>query len=174
MYHKFDGGTDGRSFLNLNLGNNDKFDNGASGYFQGTPPTDSVFYQNGSSYNVDTDTYIAYCFHSVEGYSKIGTYEGGGSSLPFIHTGFSPAFVLLRVASAANFWFIYDNKREGYNEDNDTLSPNTDTVEDNTYKLDLISNGFKIRSTQNAHNQSGQTFIYIAFAEAPFKFANAR
>ena len=175
VYHKFDGGTDGRSFLNLNLDNNTKFDNGASGYFQGTPPTDSVFYQNGSSYNVDTDTYIAYCFHSVEGYSKIGSYlANANADGPFIHTGLKPAFVLLRVASAANAWFIYDNKREGYNEVNDSLSPNYDTVEDNTYKLDLLSNGFKVRSTQNAHNQSAQTFIYIAFAEAPFKFANAR
>ena len=94
--------------------------------------------------------------------------------MPFGYTGFRPAFVLLRVTSAANAWFIYDHKRDGFNEANDSLSPNYDAVEDSTYKLDLLSNGFKIRSTQNAHNQSGQTFIYIAFAEAPFKFANAR
>ena len=101
-------------------------------------------------------------------------YKGGGSGLTFVHTGFRPAWVLLKVSTATNNWFIYDNKREGYNEDNDTLSPNDNSTEDNTYKLDLVSNGFKIRSTQNAHNQSGQTFIYLAFAEAPFKFANAR
>ena len=173
MYHKFDGGTDGRSFLNLNT-TGAKFDNGASGYFQGNAPTNSLFYQNGSSYNVDTDTYVAYCFHSVEGYSKVGQYKGGASILPFIYTGFRPAFVLLKVSSATNNWFIYDNKREGYNEENDTLAPNETAVEDNTYKLDLVSNGFKIRSTQNAHNQSGQTFIYLAFAEQPIKYANAR
>ena len=79
VYHKFDGGTDGRSFLNLNT-TGAKFDNGASGYFQGNPPTSSLFYQNGSSYNVSTDTYIAYCFHSVEGYSKMGRYTGNGTS----------------------------------------------------------------------------------------------
>ena len=175
VYHKFDGGTDGRSFLNLNLDSNSKFDNGPNSYFQDTPPTDSIFYQNGSTYNVNTKKYIAYCFHSVEGYCDIGSYLANASADgPFIHTGLKPAFVLLRVASAANAWFIYDNKREGYNEVNDSLSPNYDTVEDNTYKLDLLSNGFKVRSTQNAHNQSAQTFIYIAFAEAPFKFANAR
>jgi predicted type IV restriction endonuclease len=82
--------------------------------------------------------------------------------------------VLINVITTGNAWFIYDNKREGYNEANDTLSPNYNTLEDSTYKLDLVSNGFKIRSTQNAHNQSGQTFLYYAIAEAPFKFANAR
>ena len=175
VYHKFDGGTDGRSFLNLNLDSNSKFDNGPNSYFQDTPPTDSIFYQNGSTYNVNTKKYIAYCFHSVEGYCDIGSYlANANADGPFIHTGLKPAFVLLRVASAANAWFIYDNKREGYNEVNDTLSPNYNTTEDNTYKLDLLSNGFKVRSSQNAHNQSAQTFIYIAFAEAPFKFANAR
>ena len=139
-----------------------------------TAPTNSVFTIS-SSLNYNGDAIIAYCFHSVLGYSKVGSYKGGGSSLlPFIHTGFRPAWVLLKVSTATNNWFIYDNKREGYNEDNDTLSPNEDAVEDNSYKLDLVSNGFKIRGTQNAHNQSGQTFVYLAFAEAPFKFTNAR
>ena len=130
---------------------------------------------NVANCNKSGSDYIAYCFHSVEGYSKVGSYTGNGNADgTFVYTGFRPAFVLLKVSSTTNNWFIYDNKREGYNQENDTLSPNLTAVEDNSYKLDLLSNGFKIRGSQNAHNQSGQTFIYLAFAEAPFKFANAR
>ena len=145
-------------------------------YWNDTAPTSSVFsLGTDSNVNGNTATFIAYCFHSVDGYSKVGNYVGNGNADgTFVYTGFRPAFVLLKVSSTTNNWFIYDNKREGYNEDNDTLSPNLSAVEDNSYKLDLLSNGFKIRGSQNAHNQSGQTFIYLAFAEAPFKFANAR
>ena len=83
VYHKFDGGTDGRSFLNLNLPNV-KFDNEPNSYFQDTPPTNSVFYQNGSSYNENTKKYIAYCFHSVDGFSKVGRYISNNSADGFI------------------------------------------------------------------------------------------
>jgi hypothetical protein len=142
----------------------------------GANPTSTVFttgYSNRT--NISGGTFIAYCFHSVEGFSKHGTYVGNANANgPFVFTGFRPAFVLLKVSSAVNNWFIYDNIREGYNQDNDTLSPNLTSVEDTSYKLDLVSNGFKIRGSNNAHNQSGQTFIYLAFAEAPFKYANAR
>ena len=143
-----------------------------SGFWNNTAPTSTVFSQGSwdSGYNK-----VAYCFHSVEGFSKVGNYVGNASSDgPFVYTGFRPAFVLLKVSSASNYWFTYDNKREGYNQENDTLSPNVTDPEDNSYKLDLVSNGFKIRGSNNAHNQSGQTFIYLAFAENPFKYANAR
>jgi len=147
-------------------------------HYNDTHPTSSVFSVGGYMADhadlTNPSTKIAYCFANVEGYSKIGTYVGGGSNLPFVFTGFAPAFLLINVITTGNAWFIYDNKREGYNEANDTLSPNYSSVEDSTYKLDLLSNGFKIRSSQNAHNQSGQTFLYYAIAEAPFKFANAR
>ena len=147
-------------------------------HYNDTHPTDSVFSVGGYMADhadlTNPSTKIVYCFANVEGYSKIGTYTGGGSNLPFVFTGFRPAFVLIRVLTTANAWLLYDNKREGFNESNDTLSPNYNTVEDSTYKLDLLSNGFKIRSTQQAHNESGQTFLYYAIAEAPFKFANAR
>tara|TARA_A100000172_G_scaffold46406_2_gene28824 strand:- start:5290 stop:7887 length:2598 start_codon:yes stop_codon:yes gene_type:complete len=143
--------------------------------FTASPDTNVFTVGSATNVNANTSPYIAYCFHSVEGYSKVGgSYIGGGSNLPFVYIGFRPAFVLLKVSSTTNSWFIYDNKREGYNQENDTLSPDLTAVEDNSYKLDLLSNGFKIRGTNNAHNQSGQTFIYLAFAEQPLKFANAR
>ena len=177
VYHKFDGGTDGRSFLNLNL-TDDKFDNGASGYFQGTPPTASVFYQNASSYNQNTDTYIAYCFHSVEGYSKVGSFVGNSdSSGTFVYLGFRPAWVLIKSSSNdGTSWCIFDNKRLGYNVDNNlqrigTSSSATEQTDDD---VDFVSNGLKFRRSSTNFNSSGYTYTYLAFAEAPFKFANAR
>ena len=148
-------------------------------HFNDTVPTATVFsfggYLGGHSDVGSNTQMIAYCVHSVKGYSAVGKYVGNANADgTFVYTGFRPAFVLLKVSSTTNNWFIFDNKREGYNEDNDTLSPNLAAAEDNSYKLDLLSNGFKIRGSQNAHNQSGQTFIYLAFAEQPFKFANAR
>jgi len=157
-------------FLNLTNADTDQ------DRFNDTTPTDSVFSINDSdAMNKSGDGIIAYCFHSVDGYSKVGSYVGNASTDgTFVYTGFRPAFVLLKVSSTTNNWFIYDNKREGYNQENDTLSPNDSSAEDNSYKLDLLSNGFKIRGSNNAHNHNGQTFIYLAFAEAPFKYANAR
>ncbi len=166
------------------LDNTDNSEANNFNYFFGAQPTSTIFNVRADT-SVSTanryrsfgraDNYIAYCFHSVDGYSKVGSYVGNGNADgTFVYTGFRPAFVLLKVASAANNWFIYDNRRDGYNEENDTLSPNLTAVEDNSYKLDLVSNGFKIRGSQNAHNQSAKTFIYLAFAESPFKYANAR
>jgi hypothetical protein len=177
VYHKFDGGTDGRSFLNLNL-TNAKFDNGASGYFQGTPPTASVFYQNTSSYNQNTDTYIAYCFHSVEGYSKVGSYVGNNSTDgTFVFTGFRPAWVMIKCSSSSQGgnanWRMQDSQRLGYNPEGKELYADLANAEASN-NFDILSNGFKIRNNSTGYNGSGATYIYLAFAEAPFKFANAR
>ena len=178
-YHKFDGGTDGRSFLNLNLPNV-KFDNGPNSYFQDTPPTNSVFYQNGSSYNENTKKYIAYCFHSVDGFSKVGRYISNNSADgPFSYTGFRPAFLLIkRTQSASANWLIYDDKRDTYNQMQFALFPNTDAAEytSNLLHVDFLSNGFKIRNATYGETNapSGHVYIYIAFAKQPFKYANAR
>ena len=160
----------------LNLDGTTSAFNPGVNHFNDTFPTDTVFSYGGYlGDDLSNDDKVAYCFHSVEGFSKVGKYYGNAQTNgPFVFTGFRPAFVLLKVSSASNNWFIYDNEREGYNPDNDTLSPNITAIEDTSYKLDLLSNGFKIRGSQNAHNQSGQTFIYLAFAEDPFKYANAR
>ena len=178
-YHKFDGGTDGRSFLNLNLPNV-KFDNGPNSYFQDTPPTNSVFYQNGSSYNENTKKYIAYCFHSVDGFSKVGRYISNNSADgPFSYTGFRPAFLLIkRTQSASANWLIYDDKRDTYNQMQFALFPNTDAAEytSNLLHVDFLSNGFKIRNATYGETNapSGHVYLYMAFAKQPFKYANAR
>ena len=121
---------------------------------------------------------IAYCFHGVDGYSKIGSYIGNGyANGPFIYTGFRPAWVMIKRTNLADNWYIFDNKRSGFNFDNDALSPNLtlDEFDGISYDfIDLLSNGFKMRDTYAGRNTAGGEDIYLAFAEQPFKYANAR
>ena len=142
-----------------------------SGY---TAPTSSVF--SNVTFTGATSN-IAYCFHSVEGFSKFGKYTGNGNADgPFIHCGFKPAWVLLKNANDAEWWTLVDNKRLGYNETNSVLSTNSSNAEysNSGGGFDLVSNGFKVRGTSNNFNGSSDTILYMAFAEMPFKYANAR
>jgi hypothetical protein len=139
-----------------------------------TLPTSSVFYSDGSQ-NESSATYIAYCFAEVEGFSKIGSYTGNGDADgPFVYTGFRPAYVIVKNASASDSWFINDNKRNSFNVVNSQLFANSANAEADSRGLDFLSNGFKIRDTSASHNGNGNTLIYMAFAEMPFKYANAR
>jgi hypothetical protein len=127
----------------------------------------------------DYTNQIAYCFHSVDGFSKFGSYTGNGSSDgPFVYTGFRPAFVMVkRTDGGTNNWVIYDKERDPYNYVDSRLFPNTSGSESGggaSYSYDFTSNGFKLRSIGSEHNISGGTYIYMAFAENPFKYANAR
>jgi hypothetical protein len=114
-----------------------------------------------------------YAWADVDGMQKFGTYVGNGNADgPFIYTGFKPAMYFVKNLTAANGWFVYDKLRDGFNDQNDTLSWQDNSVEDNTYEHDIYSNGFKPRDSNNATNQSGQTFIYGAWADVPFKYGN--
>ena len=128
--------------------------------------------------NGSTEALIAYCFASVDGFSKFGTYTGNGSADgPFVYTGFRPAFVMMKAISVSGeAWPIMDNKRLGYNVINSFLQANSTTAEFSYGGggSDILSNGFKLRSTSTGLNGSGITFIYMAFAENPFKTARAR
>jgi len=138
-------------------------------------PTSTVFSQV-VNYTLQQKV-ISYCFHSVEGYSKIGSYTGNGSADgTFVFTGFRPAFWLVKVASRTGNWIMYDNARDTFNTVDEGLFPNLDAAEStqNAGNIDFLSNGFKCRATGSAMNESGATYIYMAFAEAPFKYANAR
>ena len=125
--------------------------------------------------------YIAYCFHSVEGYSKIGSYTGNNNSDgPFIYTGFRPAWVMVKSYSTGGThydWPIYDSARSTYNAVGNVLEANQNQAEitgtGRGLPIDLLSNGFKHRSSY-AENNSTPSYIYLAFAETPFKTANAR
>ena len=140
-----------------------------------TAPTSSVF-----SYGTDgtiSGDMIAYCFHSVEGYSKFGSYTGNGSSDgPFVYTGFRPAFVIVKRTDAADTWNILDNKRGPINPNENRLFADLNNAEtgDVGARADFLSNGFKVRTTNGDFNASGGTYIYMAFAETPFRYSLAR
>jgi len=142
-------------------------------------PTSSVFtLGDGVEVNTDTENYIAYCFADVQGFSKFGSYTGngaGGADGNFIYTGFRPAFILLKnTGNASAEWRIYDNKRDPSNVMTKCLQPHVTDAEQTTANIDFLSNGWKFRSnpSDGNFNQSGYSFIYMAFAEAPFVNSN--
>ncbi len=131
----------------------------------------------GTNYNGSGKDTIAYCFHSVDGYSKIGgSYTGNGSSDgPFVYTGFRVAWVMIKRTDSAADWIIFDNKRDVHNELTKFLYPNLGIAEAaGSGVMDFLSNGFKLRGSTANRNASGGTYIYLAFAEQPFKYSNAR
>jgi len=139
--------------------------------------TDSVNITYGTDAQVNGTLghdYIAYCFAPVQGYSKFGSYEGNGNADgPFVYTGFRPAFLLIKnIDQTGTYWIGYDNKRPGYNVDNGFLEMNYAGTEGTTKDIILASNGFKPVLSINDTNQSGKTYIYAAFAEAPFVNSN--
>lgn len=144
-------------------------------FWNDTSPGASVFTLGGIDWvNASGNDYISYCFHSVEGYSKFGSYTGNGSTDgTFIYTGFKPAFVLVKSTGVED-WFMYDGKRDPINVADKRLKANATSTEATVVGVDFLSNGFKWRGTTAGFNQSGVTFIYMAFAESPFKYSNAR
>ena len=124
-----------------------------------------------SSFNTSGNNYIAYAFTPKKGYSSIGIYKGNGSSSAptFIYTGMKPSFVLVKNISQADSWFLHDNKRDGFNDDNEYMRPNEASAEGSgVNRIRLLSNGFSVPTTDKSHNVSGNDYIYLAFAESPF------
>jgi len=143
-----------------------------SGFWNNTAPTPTVFSQG--SWN-NGQTKVAYCFAPIAGYSAFGSYTGNGSSDgPFVFTGFRPRWILTKNSSAASHWYIYDAVRNTFNVVDKLLYPNLINAEDTHTFGDILSNGFKIRSTDGGMNGSGNTIVYAAFAEFPFKYTLAR
>ena len=125
--------------------------------------------------NQSSQTFVAYCWSQIAGYSAFGSYTGNGSTDgPFVYTGFRPKFVLQRSSSRVEDWHIHDTSRNTGNVADLDLFPNTSGAEASTNSIDILSNGFKLRSSFSGTNFSGATYIYMAFAEVPFKFANGR
>ena len=141
-----------------------------------TAPTSTVVHIGSSSVlNGNGNNLVMYAWTPVAGYSSFGSYTGNGSSDgPFVFCGFRPQWILLRPVSA-NYWMIFDTARTTYNPVEWGLFPNDPIQETYStgYTTDLLSNGFKLR-TSNWPNSSGTTVIFAAFAEHPFKYANAR
>ena len=152
----------------------------SAAYWNSTSPTSTVFSvgTSGES-NQSTATYVAYCFAAVAGYSAFGSYTGNGSADgPFVYLGFRPRWVMIKnTTSGAGYdWEIYDTSRGTYNLDNQVLYPDLSNAEATPAAagLDILSNGFKVRFANGNNNPNGATMIYAAFAENPFKYANAR
>ena len=136
--------------------------------------TSSVFPAFGFPNNI---TVVAYCFASKPSFSKIGVYTGNGNaSGPFISTGFKPAWVMIKRTDAAKGWYIRDTAREPSNVMDAALLAQVSDAEVSSanYYIDYLSNGFKPRSSHASSNANGGTYLYMAFAESPFKYANAR
>ena len=144
--------------------------------FNDSPPTSSLF-NLGASEDINTsgNKIVAYCFASIEGYSKVGSYTGNASADgAFIYTGFRPSFLIAKNYGASGKpCVMYDDKRSTYNEIDNQLVAN-DSAAQNTSegRLDFVSNGIKWRIGDSYHNDG--SFMYIAFAESPFKTSNAR
>jgi len=154
------------------LNDTDAFTN-ASTVYNNTEPTSSVFtIGTASSINASGGTYVFYAFTSIQGYSKMGSYTGNGNADgPFVYTGFKPAWVLIKRTDTTGSWKLFDNKRaNSFNVIGVRLEANSSGAESSssTYNIDLVSNGFKLRGTSAEQNGSGNSFIYMAFAENPF------
>ncbi|MDA7684400.1 hypothetical protein N8571_02330, partial [Akkermansiaceae bacterium] len=144
-----------------------------------TAPTSTVFSLGTSNALIkNTNTFVAYCFAEVEGYSKFGSYTGNGNANgTFVFTGFRPAWVMVKRTDSADHWNILDVKRDTFNVMDTRLLANNSTGEQtsSSYYVDFTSNGFKLRTSDSGWNGSGASYIYMAFADGqPFKYANGR
>jgi len=138
-----------------------------------TAPTSSVFSigTEGAVGGGNTNNFVAYIFSERKGYSKFGSYVGNANTNgPFVYTGFSPAWVMVKATDATKSWYIWDNKRStsGSNLVDDQLLANTTDTEFDGSNIDMLSNGFKFRSSGSGEQGSGTNDIYMAFADSPF------
>lgn len=147
-------------------------------YWNNTSPNSSVVtLGNTVSVNESGQTFVAYCWAEVEGFSRFGSYTGNASTNgPFVYTGFKPEFVMIKRTNATGSWVTFDAARNTYNVTNNTLYPDLVNAEESGVMLiDFVSNGFKLKSSAvNEINASGSTYVYMAFAETPFKYATAK
>ena len=152
----------------------------SSYFWNDTSPTSTVFTTStGSSNNFSGQTYVAYCFAEVAGYSAFGSYTGNGSADgPFVFTGFRSAFIMIKRTDTSGDWVMVDSGRDPYNVAQYGLYANQAISESSfgspTPMYDFNSNGFKIRNIFANTNSSGGTYVYMAFASNPFKYSLAR
>ena len=142
--------------------------------YPNTDPTSTVYsLGNHASVNGSGDTYIAFCYAEIPGYSKFGIYRGNDSSDGvFNHCGFKPAMIITAGKNSSDAWVLWDNARDPDNVGHHRSYPNQATVESTsinnaTSMVDFYSNGFKFRGSSDDTNGTGRHYIYMAFAEAP-------
>ena len=163
VYHESMGNTH-RLGLDLNSGSSSN-----SAWWNNTSPTSTTFsVGTDAGHGGSTDNYVAYCWTDIPGYSKFGTYTGNASTDGiFVNLGFRPAFVLFKSTSASENWQLKDYKRNGYNDQNHTIFANGNGGDYTTAEMDFLSNGFKLRNGGGGSNGSGETLVYMAFADQP-------
>ena len=168
-------GSDSWTIYHASMGATKKinFDTGAGGTqsdrWNDTSPTNTLFsIGTNGGVNANNATYVAYCFADKQGYSKFGSYVGNGNADgTFFYTGFKPAWLMLKTtADNSSNWQMLDNKRQGFNPENETLNPNNADVEGTANTIDFVSNGFKIRTNNAEFNGNGLTYIYMAFGQS--------
>ena len=145
-------------------------------FMASTLPTSTNITVGGASVNTNANngTYICYAFSPIQGYSKFGKYVGNGNANgTFVYTGFKPAFIMWKRTSGTSDWVIWDNKRDPDNAVLKALYPNVADAESTSSdgtgtSIDILSNGFKMRTNNAVMNGSGEDFIYMAFAESSF------
>ena len=172
VYHSSLGAT---KYLNLD---GDDSATTSSSTWGNISPTSSVFRVNSNSRVNSSTGHVAYCFSEVAGYSKFGSYVGNGSSSgPFVFLGFRPAWILVKRTNSSENWALWDSKRTGVNPNGRLLRPDSSTDEGgdvSAHRIDMLSNGFRLKNSDSKGNGSGDTYVFFAFAEAPFKNSRAR
>ena len=177
VYHKELGNTH-NLYLNLNSAKNDD-----SGAWNDTDPDSNVMTLGNATPNPSGEDMVAYIWSEVAGYSKFGSFTGNGiEDGPFVYCGFKPAFIMFGPNVNYCDWYIYDNERWALNPAEDPLAANETMSEANfddrpvTNHVDILSNGFKLKFADSSgyHNYSGWVYSFVAFADRPFKYANAR
>ena len=178
IFKNRDEGAEGWFVYHESLGNTKKLlldSNSASStsstFFQDTSPTSSII-TLGSNHGCNgPDAMICYAFAEKKGYSKFGSYTGNGNANgPLIYTGFKPAWFMVKKTNGADNWGLLDNKRNEFNLTNKALTPNSSGAEytTNSPAVDFVANGFKIRESDGIINGSGDSYIFMCFAESPF------
>jgi hypothetical protein len=170
VYHIYNG-----TLGYFRLQDGDAFSSGTGGF--GAHPTSSVFTMGavGSSMPNNTSTpVIAYCWADVEGSSKFGIYTGNANADgPFVYTGFRPKLVAIKKGSGSNDWVVTDTARNTGNPASNVLRWDDAAAESSSNReIDLLSNGFKPRTTNDVYNGSGGTYAYMAWGDVPFKYNN--
>ena len=148
--------------------NSDDSQSDVGAVWNDTSPTSTVFSVGGEdSSNKSTKNFIAYCWTDVPGFSKIGQFSGNNNADgTFVYTNFKPSFVMVKGLSVGNGWAVWDSARSPINPVDKALFWNTSGTDDTGNTIDFLSNGFKLRSSDDAQNNG--TYIYMAFAESPF------
>ena len=176
VYSSVVGNTQGLQLSNAGAANT------TSAYWNNVSPTSSVWtVASNSGNNSNGSDYIAYCFRNIEGYSKVGSYKGNGSTDgAFVYCGFRPQFLLIKPINYGDGWKMWDTTRGAQNGRYNQyppgdLKPNQTNTENfsTSFNFDFVSNGFKWRGSDNSVN-GGYEYLYYAIAEQPFKHTNAR